>query len=113
MGPQRRQASLKSAPNNTKGVASCNDNNCIDVAAGVPPGLRMPIVARVKVRAMAVTGAPNNLPILLDLPKNCANDAVDAKTAQLPHVSFLAITGKENGNDRGNACKAEDGEGVL
>jgi len=44
-----------------------------------------------KVNAIAVTGAPNNLPINVVLPKSCANEAVNDNAAMFPQLFALDI----------------------
>jgi hypothetical protein len=44
-----------------------------------------------KVTAIAVTGGPNNLPILVCLPIDCATDADPVNASQLPHTSLDRI----------------------
>lgn len=93
-GPQRCTQSLKSAPNKIKGVANCKDNSCSDLAAMVPPGLRIPIDANPNVNAMAVTGGPNRRPMRVVVPMTCAMVAVPVSAATLPQVSAAPIQGR-------------------
>ena len=44
-------------------------------------------LASAKESAMAVTGAPRSLPIVVDLPSSCAKETRNDKAATLPHES--------------------------
>ena len=46
-----------------------------------------PILDNANVSAIAVTGAPSSLPMVVDLPSNCAKEAEKASVAIFPHVS--------------------------
>jgi hypothetical protein len=46
-----------------------------------------PTLDSTNVSAIAVTGAPNNLPIIVVLPNNWAKEAEKASVAIFPHVS--------------------------
>lgn len=108
-GPHRAAQSRRSAPNNSNGVASWRDSNCIDFAAVVPPGANTPMLARKKVIAMAVTGGPSNRPILVVFPNSCETVAVPASVAQLPHMS---VAGTRGGDGSGNLEARDDVSGV-
>ena len=95
-GPQRDIQSCaprppKSAPNKIMGVANLNDNNCKDDDAGDPPDGNIPMEAKPKVNAIAVTGGPNNRPIRVVVPMVCARVAVPMIVAIFPQVSVASI----------------------
>lgn len=69
-GPQDFRADLMSAPRSSNGVARLRVMLWRAVAPADPPGGMMPMVARRKVRAMAVTGGPSSRPMAVDLPRN-------------------------------------------
>ena len=46
-----------------------------------------PILDNANVSAIAVTGAPSSLPMVVDLPSNCAKEAEKASVAIFPQVS--------------------------
>ena len=87
-------------PSNNSGVAKVNDTDWRNVLAVEPPGgnkhFHCPdrvgiqlTLDRTNVNAIAVTGAPSNLPINVVLPKSCANDAVNDKAAIFPQLFVL------------------------
>ena len=86
-GPHRLVQSRRSAPSNISGVANCNVNDCNDLDVAVPPPAKMPIDAAPNVNAMAVTGAPNNRPMVVRCPIVCETVAVPIKTLKFPHIS--------------------------
>ena len=63
------------------------------VAPADPPGGMMPMLARRKVRAIAVTGGPRRRPIDVDLPRNWAIVAQVSTAAAFPMSSPADISG--------------------
>jgi len=87
-------------PSNNSGVANVNEVPCRNVLAADPPGgnkhFHCPdrvgiqlTLDKQKVNAIAVTGAPSNLPINVVLPNSCANDAVNDNAAIFPQLFVL------------------------
>jgi hypothetical protein len=116
--PHRRNALPRTlVPSRSNGVARVRDKFWRKALAGDPPGGSSVVSAQdddageidglgiqstldsAKERAMADTGAPNSLPIVVVLPRSCAREATNDKTAMLPHESDGDMT--EEGEERG------------
>ena len=91
---------LMLVPSNNNGVANVNEVPCRNVLAEEPPGGNIHFhcpdrvgiqltLDRTNVNAIAVTGAPSNLPINVVLPNSCANDAVNDNAAIFPQLFVL------------------------
>ena len=94
-GPQELLADLISAPRSSNGVARLRVMPCRAVAPAEPPGGMMPIVAKRKVRAMAVTGGPRRRPTAVDFPRNWAIVAHMSTAEAFPMSSVADISGLE------------------
>ena len=101
--PHRRKAPPRMlVPSRRRGVARVRDVVWRKELAGDPPGGSSVVSAhddddeslgiqstleRAKDSAMAVTGAPRSLPIIVVLPRSWAREAANDSTATLPHAS--------------------------
>ena len=103
-GPQDFCADLISAPSSSRGVARLRVMPCRAVAPAEPPGGMMPMVAKRKVRAMAVTGGPRRRPTAVDFPRNWAIVAHMSTAEAFPMSSVADISGLE-----GDGSEIEDG----
>ena len=82
-----RRLPPKSAPKRIQGVANWMDNPCNFREVIVPPGERTPTLAKKKVIAMAVTGAPRRRPTFVEFPTFWATTPTAERVARLPQES--------------------------
>jgi hypothetical protein len=108
--PHRRKAPPRMlVPSRRRGVARVRDVVWRKELAGDPPGGSSVVSAhdddeslgiqstleRANESAMAVTGAPRSLPIVVVLPRSWAREAANDSTATLPHASDGDMMGEE------------------
>ena len=65
-------------------VFHCHDVHIDESIEAVLQDGMHPTLDKTNVKAIAVTGAPNNLPTSVVFPNNWANEAVNERTAMLP-----------------------------
>ena len=89
-----------------------DDDAADDTVADDSVGIQLTLDKQ-KVSAIAVTGAPSNLPINVVLPSNCANDAVSDNVAMFPQLFVLDMIDDDDNTTSNGTDDGEAGSAVL
>ena len=93
-------------------IVDVDDDAADDTVADDSVGIQLTLDKQ-KVSAIAVTGAPSNLPINVVLPSNCANDAVSDNVAMFPQLFVLDMIDDDDNTTSNGTDDGEAGSAVL